>query len=201
LTRRTCPISGLAAKRQAFRVKRRPGCLNSSSLARSAPFRKDYPLIVGSSTEKARLFERLGSWGSGRHLPGFLKGINRSRVQAAAVDRQIGCDGHDMNAIAPGAVECADIEAGWSPGNTRQTHPCIAFCATRSLTGDERVAERGTGFRHQPSDVWASNQPLFRRSVRSDAAVCRSWFRLGPVGRDLARRRTSRRFSTRFASL
>ena len=46
--------------------------------------------------------------------------------------------------------------------------------------------------RHQPS-VWASNQPLFRRSVRSDAAVCRSWFRFGPLGRDLARRRTSRR--------
>jgi hypothetical protein len=34
---------------------RRPACFNSRSLAGSAPVRKDYPLIVSISTEKARL--------------------------------------------------------------------------------------------------------------------------------------------------
>jgi hypothetical protein len=128
-------------------VKRRLGCLNSSSLARSAPFRKDYPLIVDSSTEKARFFECLGSRGSGRHLPRFRKGVDRSRVQAVAVDHQIGCDGHDMNAIAPGAVKCADIEAGWSPRATRDR--CVLAshfgqCGCRPATSGARDEEQGS---------------------------------------------------------
>ena len=58
-----------------------------------------------------------------------------------------------MNAIAPGAVECADIEVGWSPGNTRQTHPCIAFWAMRLPAGGERGAGRATRNKFPPSAV------------------------------------------------
>jgi hypothetical protein len=196
LTRRLARFR-LAVKRQAFSRR----AVSWSSLTGSAPFRKDYSLIVSSSTEKTRLFERLGPWGSGWHLPRFLKGINRSRVQAAAVVHRISCDGHHMSVIALGAIECADIEAGWAPRNTRQMHPYIAFWAMRLLAGDEWVTGRGISFYHQPSNACASNQPSFLTSVRSDAAAGRSWFRFGPLGRDWARRRISRRFSTTSAIL
>ena len=52
-----------------------------------------------------------------RGVPGGISRASqghRSIVQAAAVAHQIGCDGSDVNAIAPGAVKSSDIEAGWS---------------------------------------------------------------------------------------
>jgi hypothetical protein len=69
-------------------------------------------MIVSSSTEDARFFRRVVSPRAGRHRLGFLERINRSRVQAAAVARQIRCDGHDVSVIALGAIECEDIEIG-----------------------------------------------------------------------------------------
>jgi len=75
-------------------------------------------LIARSSTEKARLFEPLGSLCAGRHRLRFLKRVNRSRVQAAAVTHQISCDRDHVSMIALGALKCADIEAGW-PSSTR----------------------------------------------------------------------------------
>ena len=141
------------------------------------------------------LFERLSSLSSRRHLPRVLKCIYRFRAQTAAIAHQISCDCRDVSMIALGAVKCADVEAGWNSRSTRPTHPCIALWAM--LAGDERVTGRGMTFRHQPSNVWASDQPLFLKSVRSDAVACRSGIRFGGLGRDLAKRRTSRRFSTR----
>jgi hypothetical protein len=59
-----------------------------SSLPGSAPFRKEYPLIVSSSTEKAGLFQRAISLRAKRHRLRFLKRINRSRVKAAAIPQE-----------------------------------------------------------------------------------------------------------------
>jgi hypothetical protein len=89
-------------------------------------------------------------------------------VQAAAVVHQISSDGHHMSVIALGAVECADIEAGWARRNTRQMHPYIAFWAMRLLAGDGWVTGRGISFYHQPSNACASNHPSFLTSVRSE---------------------------------
>jgi hypothetical protein len=170
-------------------------------LPRRSPFCKDQSPIVRTMAKLARLFECLRSPRAGWHRPRLLKRINRFGVRITVVTRQIGWGGHDVGVIALGAVKGADIEAGRSARSPRQDHACIAFWATRSLAGDERIPGRGMSFRHQPSNVWASSQPLFLKSARRDKAVCRSWFRLAPLGRDRAKRRTSRRFSTRSAIL
>jgi hypothetical protein len=49
------------------------------------PVSQRLPLIVRSSTENPRFFQRVVSPRAGRHRLGFLKRVNRSRVQAAAV--------------------------------------------------------------------------------------------------------------------
>jgi hypothetical protein len=71
------------------------GALRASRSSRggSAPFRKDYPLIVGSSTEKGRLLSASGSWDSGRRLPRFSK--DQSILRAACGRRstdQLRCE-------------------------------------------------------------------------------------------------------------
>jgi len=52
------------------------GALRASRSSRggSAPFRKDYPLIVSSSTQKGRFFERRWFVGLGAASPALLKG-------------------------------------------------------------------------------------------------------------------------------
>ena len=70
----------LATRQSAFALS---GTLLASRSSRtgSAPFRKDYSLIVSSSTEKGGLFERVSSWNSGRRLPRFSK--DQSILRAA----------------------------------------------------------------------------------------------------------------------
>ena len=110
----------LATRQSAFALS---GTLLASRSSRtgSAPFRKDYSLIVSSSTEKGGPFERVSSWDSGRRLPRFSKDQSILRA-AAAVAQQISCD---VSVIALRAVKCAGIGAGGSPANTQQMHPCM----------------------------------------------------------------------------
>ncbi len=77
-----------------------------------SPFCEDQPPTVRRLTKLARVFQRLGSLRTGWHRPRFLKRINRFGVQTTVVAHQIGCDGHDVSLIEPGAVKGADVEAG-----------------------------------------------------------------------------------------
>jgi hypothetical protein len=78
-------------------------------------FRRDYPLIVSISTENARFFQRVVSPRAGRHRLGFLKCVNRSRVQAAAVACSTSCDGHDVGVVAPGAIKMCGYRSWMTP--------------------------------------------------------------------------------------
>ncbi len=198
MTRRTCPISGLAAKRQVFSRE-------------AAPWLPQFVIACAVCPVSQRLpLDRQHFYGKGPPLSASVRGApgGISRASSRASIDRAGCGCRSPDRLRRFRCErdrtwrskIFGYRSRMVPGNTRQMHPCIALWAMRLLAGEVRAAGRGTTFRPQPS-VWASNQPSFRRSVRSDAAVCRSWFRFGPLGRDLARRRTSRRFSTRFASL
>ena len=99
------------------------GALRASRSSRggSAPFRKDYPLIVGSSTEKGRLLSA-SVRGTRGGVSRASQRISRFCAQPAAVAQQISCD---VSVIALRAVKCVGIGAGESPANTQQMHPCM----------------------------------------------------------------------------
>jgi hypothetical protein len=99
---------------------------------------------------------------------------------------RIGRNRHDLGVIACGAIKCPDIEAGRPPCDVHKGHRCIAFWATLTRYGGDRRAGNRKRLWHQPSNVCAFNQFLFLRSLRSDKAICRCWFRFDPGGSDLA---------------
>jgi hypothetical protein len=86
---------------------------------------------------------------------------------------RIGRDSHDVGVTATAAIECPDIEAGWSSHDANKRHRGAAFWAISTLKGGGRKAWGRNGLWHQAFNVCASSHFRFLKRLRRDKAICR----------------------------
>jgi hypothetical protein len=99
-----------------------------------------------------------------------LSGRRRARrIRPALIDR----DSQNVGVIALAAIECPDIEAGWSACDAHECHRGAAFGAVSTLNGGERKAGERNGLWHQRFNVCAFSHFWFFKSRRRDKAICR----------------------------